>query len=108
MLKAAFIFLAPGADASKHRAEVVTEAVHLITVGVADYAAAAKVARELLEEGVGAFELCGGFGHLGTAAMAKAIEGKAALGVVRFDCHPGLGGKSGDALFGEVGASDAL
>jgi hypothetical protein len=27
------------------------------------------------------------------------VEGKAAVGVVRFDGHPGLGGKSGDAIF---------
>lgn len=44
-------------------------------------------------------ELCGGFGAAGTARIAKAVEGKAAVGAVRFDIHPGLGNRSGDTLF---------
>jgi len=41
-----------------------------------------------------AIELCGGFGNSGTARIAAAVEGKADVRAVRFDCHPGLGGKS--------------
>jgi hypothetical protein len=69
-------------------------------VAARDYAQAEKVARDLVAEGIVAIELCGGFGHEGTARIVKAVQGKAAVGVVRFDCHPGLEGKSGDALFG--------
>jgi hypothetical protein len=98
-LKAAFIFLAPQADAAKHRATVRTPQVDLTVVGVADYAEAERVAKSLVDEGMGAIELCGGFGVVGTARIARAVEGKAAVGVVRFDAHPGLGGKSGDAIF---------
>lgn len=99
-LKAAFIFVAPQADPSAHRAQVVTPAVELTVVGVPDYAQAEGVARSLVEEGIVAIELCGGFGHEGVARVARAVQGKAAVGAVRFDCHPGLDGKSGDVVFG--------
>ncbi len=99
-LKAAFIFLAPETDPATHRAQVATPAVELTVVGVQNYAQAAEVARSLVDEGIVAIELCGGFGHVGTARIVEAVAGRAAVGVVRFDCHPGLDGKSGDALFG--------
>ena len=99
-LKAGFIFVAPQADPTVHRANLVTPNVELTVVGVPDYAQAERVARTLVEEGIVAVELCGGFGHEGVARIAKAVEGKAAVGAVRFDCHPGLDGKSGDAIFG--------
>ena len=99
MLKAAFIFIAPEADSQKHRAVVETPAVLLTVVGVGDYAAAETAAIELVEQGNVAIELCGGFGVEGTARVSKAVAGRAAVGVVRFDSHPGLGNKSGDELF---------
>ncbi len=99
-LKAAFIFLAPDASPAAHRAVVPTQAVELTVVGVANYATAEWVARSLVEEGISAIELCGGFGIAGTACVAKAVAGKASVGVVRFDGHPGLGGQSGDSMFG--------
>lgn len=99
MLKAAFVFLAPMADPKIHRTIIQTEAVHLITVGVDSYASAVAEVARLMEEEVGAIELCGGFGHVGTALIADVVGTKAALGVVKFDSHPGLGGKSGDEIF---------
>jgi hypothetical protein len=99
-LKAAFIFLSPGADPSAHRAHLATTDVELTVVGVENYAQAERVARGLVEEGIVAIELCGGFGNEGTARVARLVRGKAAVGAVRFDCHPGLEGKSGDLLFG--------
>ncbi len=98
-LKAAFIFLADGADPTVHRAVVTTPSVELIVVGVRNYSEAEVAAKRLIEEGIVAIELCGGFGHDGAARIAKATRGKAAVGVVRFDSHPGLGGKSGDEIF---------
>jgi hypothetical protein len=98
-LQAAFIFLAPGADAAKHRAVVHTQQVDLTVVGVANYAEAERAAKSMVEQGIAAIELCGGFGVAGAARIARVVEGKAAVGVVRFDGHPGLGGKSGDAIF---------
>ena len=98
-LKAAFLFVAPGADPGQHRSVIHTPNVELITVGVDDYATALQVVTELTEQGVTAIELCGGFGIEGTAAVNKAAGGKAVVGVVRFDAHPGLGFKSGDEIF---------
>jgi hypothetical protein len=100
-LKAAFIFLAPEADAVKHHATVQTPQVDLTVVGVANYAEAESAAKSLVGKGVAAIELCGGFGVTGAARIARAVEGRAAVGVVRFDGHPGLGGKSGDAIFAD-------
>ena len=99
-LKAAFVFVAPGVDPNVHRQTVVTPQVELTAVAVNDYAQAVAVCQELVEQGIAAIELCGGFGHAGTAAIAAAVGDRAAVGVVRFDNHPGLGFKSGDALFG--------
>jgi hypothetical protein len=98
-LKAAFIFVAPDVDPAVHRAQVTTPAVELTVVAAQNYAQAEQ-AQNLVAAGIVAIELCGGFGNEGAARIAKAVQGKAAVGVVRFDCHPGLGGKSGDELFG--------
>ena len=98
-LKAAFIFLAPGARPDAHRSVVSTPEVELTVVGVPDYAQAEAVARALAQGGVAAIELCGGFGTAGTARIARAAGERVAVGVVRFDSHPGLGGKSGDLVF---------
>jgi hypothetical protein len=98
-LKAAFIFLAPGVDPQKDRSTVNTPQVELTAVAVKTYAEAQQVAEKLVAEGVVAIELCGGFGNKGTAMISEAVAGKAAVGVVRFDIHPGLGNKSGDQLF---------
>lgn len=99
VLKAAFLFVSPGADYRTHKTTIDTPGVILTVVGVSDYAMAEKATKELVAEGNVAIELCGGFGDLGTAAVKRACQGKAAVGVVRFDIHPGLGCKSGDDLF---------
>lgn len=98
-LKAAFLFVAPEADPVKHRAVLITPVVELTTVGVKNYAEAMRVASELVQNGVGAIELCGGFGIDGVSLVKNAVAGKAVVGVVRFDHHPGLGCKSGDDVF---------
>jgi hypothetical protein len=103
VLKAAFIFVAPDADPMKHRSVVTTPEVILTTVGVADYQMAEETAKTLADEGASAIELCGGFGIEGTAAVKKAVAGKAVVGVVRFDPHPGLEFRSGDDLFSHAG-----
>ena len=98
-LKAAFLFVAPGADPAQHRSIIRTPSVELTTVGVSNYSSALQVVADLTEQGVTAIELCGGFGIDGTAAVNKAAAGKAVVGVVRFDSHPGLGFKGGDEIF---------
>ncbi len=99
MLKAAFVFVAPQADSRQHRAVIETAAVELTVVGVKDYQAAVQAVKELVDQGIGAIELCGGFGIEGAAKVKQAVAGKAVVGVVRFDNHPGLDGQSGDTLF---------
>jgi hypothetical protein len=99
-LKAAFVFLAPQVDPKVHRTTVATPAVELTVVATNHYEEAVAVCKGLVEEGIAAIELCGGFGHVGAARIAEAVGDKAAVGVVRFDNHPGLEFKSGDALFG--------
>lgn len=98
-LRAAFIFVAPEANSKIHRSTIDTPVVELISVGVQDYAAAEILAKELVSEGVAAIELCGGFGSEGVARISKAVGDKAAVGVVRFENHPGLEFKSGDSIF---------
>ena len=44
--------------------------------------------------------LCAGFGNEGIARIQRAVGPDVAVGAVKFDFHPGLGFKSGDALFG--------
>ncbi|WP_427112874.1 DUF6506 family protein [Megasphaera sueciensis] len=98
-LQAAFIFLGNGNDPEKQKATVHCPHMDLHVIGVDSYEAAANVASKLAEQGVGAIELCGGFGIEGTALVKKAVTGKAVIGVVRFDGHPGLKNKSGDEIF---------
>ena len=99
-VNAAFIFIAPEADARTHRTVVDTPAVSLTVVGVKDYEEAETVLSvELADQGVKALELCAGFGNEGLARISKAVKGKAAVGAVRFDFHPGFDFKSGDELF---------
>lgn len=98
-LKAAFIFIAPDGDPEAHRSWVKTPMIDLLAVAVKSYEEAGKLAKELVDEGIQAIELCGGFGNKGTAMVTEAVEGKIPVGVVRFDIHPGLGGKSGDDIF---------
>mgnify|MGYP000539581548 CR=1 FL=1 len=98
VLKAAFIFVAPNANPKEHRSWVRTEAVELLAVAVSDYAQAESLARELVEnENISAIELCGGFGAVGTAQIAAAVD--VPVGVVRFDIHPGFNNASGDKIF---------
>lgn len=100
VLKAAFLFVAPGADPDIHCHWVKTPKVHLAVVGAGDYARAAGAAKKLVaEEGVAAIELCAGFGNKGVAMICDAVGEKIPVGVVRFDTHPGLGNVSGDAVF---------
>lgn len=99
-LNAAFIFLSPSAEPARDRQTVPTGEVDLHVIGVRDYAQAEQAARDLVAGfGVGAIELCGGFGNEGAARVQRAVGPAVPVGVVRFDHHPGLGNVSGDAVF---------
>jgi hypothetical protein len=92
-------FLAPDADLRKDRQTVVTPKGELTAVAAGNYKEAEAVDLKLVEKGIEAIEPCGGFGNKGTARIVDAVAGKAAVGVVPFDGHPGLGGKSGGEMF---------
>ncbi|MDR1486612.1 MAG: DUF6506 family protein [Deltaproteobacteria bacterium] len=99
-LKAAFVFLAPNSNPQTHQAWVKTPEVEVLSIAVSNYADAEKLVEKLIaDENIKAIELCGGFGHEGVSRIKKQAAGRAAVGVVRFDLHPGLGNKSGDDLF---------
>lgn len=98
-VKAAFLFIGPDIDTKQARTRVDTPVIKLQVIGVRSYNEAVQAARELAAEGVQAIELCGGFGSEGVGKIAEAVKGKASVGVVRFDQHPGLGFKSGDDVF---------
>ena len=98
-VNAAFIFVAPETDKEIHRSVIETPALILNVVGVKNYTEGVEVAKEMADVGVKAIELCAGFGNEGTAMVAKAVRGKASVGSVKFDHHPGFDFKSGDELF---------
>ncbi|WP_302613829.1 DUF6506 family protein [uncultured Bacteroides sp.] len=97
--KAAFIYIAPENDYKMHKAFIDSPVVNLTVVGVKDYEEAEYVAKELVKEGITAIELCAGFGLNGVARVSKAVEGRALVGVVRFDLHPAFNHQSGDSIF---------
>ena len=97
--KVVFMFWTPDADPVKHRTTLVLDSIELIVVGVKDYDQAVEVSQALVKEGASAIELCGGFGNIGIARVAEAVKG-VPVGVVKFDIHPLLQGKSGDQILG--------
>lgn len=99
-IKAVFMFIAPKANPDTNRNCVTTPEVEVLTVAVSSYAEACETAKSLVDAGYTAIELCGGFGIEGVAAISRAVGGRVPVGVVRFDHHPGLDHKSGDAVFG--------
>lgn len=98
-VKAAFLFVAPETDYKIHKSVIETPALTLEVVGVKNYAEGVQVAKELVDGGVKALELCAGFGNEGIALISKAVAGKASVGAVKFDHHPGFDFRSGDELF---------
>ena len=96
--QAAFIFLVGDADENT-RTVVSTPSINLNVVGYKNYAEAEAAAKALAAQGVTAIELCAGFGNEGIARIQRAVGPDVAVGAVKFDFHPGLGFKSGDALF---------
>ena len=93
--KLAFMFLKSEDDPTKPRNTLALKPTEFIAVGVRDYDHAVEVSKELVKEGVIAIELCAGFGNIGVGKVAAAVKG-VPVGMVRFDMHPLLQGKTGD------------
>ena len=92
--------MAPGCDPAKDVARIEGDSINMNVVGMANYAQAEEIAKEMAAKGCSAIELCAGFGNEGIARIQRAVGPDVAVGAVKFDFHPGLGFKSGDALFG--------
>ncbi|WP_439579600.1 DUF6506 family protein [Elioraea sp.] len=80
----ATIILWDEADPGTDRLVRETKHERLTIVFAPSFESAASVAAELAEQGTGLIELCGGFGINGSAAVLKAVDGRAAVGSVSF------------------------
>ncbi|HBF5711871.1 TPA: DUF6506 family protein [Clostridioides difficile] len=98
-VNAAFIFIAPEVDYKTANSIIETPTVNLTVIGVSNYSEAEIIVQNLIDRGITAIELCAGFGNEGIARIAKVAKGKASVGAVKFDYHPGFNFKSGDTLF---------
>jgi hypothetical protein len=68
---------------------------------VPDESAAAKVALELIDEGVQLIELCGGFGLLEAARVVEAVVGRVSVGHITFALESVAGATAYKAGFEE-------
>ncbi len=89
-----FIFASDTADCTV-RQSIETEGVIVTMIGVRNYQEACQVAREFVDQGAIAVELCSAFGPKGIAMVVDAIEDKVPVGAIRFDKHPAIGKEGG-------------
>ncbi len=80
----ASMILMEGTDPARDRIVRESSAERLTIVFVPTPEAAAAAAIELIDEDVELIELCGGFGPELTAPVIRAVNGRAAIGVVMF------------------------
>lgn len=95
----AFIYVGPECSADRDRALIEGEAINMNVIGCGNYSEAEAVAKEMVDKGCTAIELCAGFGNDGIARIKKAVGDGIAVGAVKFDFHPAFDFKSGDELF---------
>jgi hypothetical protein len=93
-----FIFVNDTADANE-KTKIETESVIIVTVGAKNFKEAGRLAKEFVDDGAVAIELCSAFGPKGVAVVIDAIDDRVPVGVIRFDKHPGVGPDSGDKKF---------
>ena len=83
----AFLYVAPNCDPKTQRAVIEGTDIDMNVIGCSTYAEAEIAAKELVEKGCTAIELCAGFGNEGIARIKRAVG------------HPAFEFKSGDDLF---------
>lgn len=96
----AFLYVAPGCDPAKDVARIEGDSINMNVVGMANYAQAEEIAKQMVAKGCTAIELCAGFGNEGIARIKRAVGPNIAVGAVKFDFHPAFGFKTGDEMFG--------
>lgn len=82
MKKFAYLLTGKVYDTQTHRAVFETKNLISYIYTVHDFEDALSRIPQLLEDGVGAVELCGGFGRENAIKFAKATEGKIAVSYV--------------------------
>lgn len=95
-----FIYVAPDCDPQQQRAMIPGTSIDMTVIGCSTYGQAETAAKELVEKGCTAIELCAGFGNEGISRIKRAVGDGIAVGSVKFDFHPAFGFKSGDDIFG--------
>jgi hypothetical protein len=92
-INAVFMYLDPGADPAKHRAVSNSPGVKVTVVGVPNLEIGAKVAKQMVKDGVHLIELCAGFGYAGSTAIQSAVGKDFPVGMISFqaDDGPALG-----------------
>lgn len=95
----AFIYVAPNCNPKEQRGVVEGQDIDMNVIGCSNYEEAEAAAKEMVEKGCTAIELCAGFGNEGVARIQRAVGPNIAVGAVRFDFHPAFDFKKGDELF---------
>lgn len=80
----AYLYEHPGADPTTDRSTLSRDGVESVMVPVPSPEAAVDVARQLVAEGVGLIELCGGFSTAAAAQVADAVGDRVPVGHVTF------------------------
>ena len=96
----AFIYVAPNFNPDEQRAVIPGQDIDMNVIGCSTYDQAEIAAKEMVEKGCTAIELCAGFGNEGIARIKRAVGDGIAVGAVKFDFHPAFEFKSGDEIFG--------
>lgn len=84
MINWAFIFEAPGTDPGGDRFVIEREGVRSTVVAVPEQAAVVQVAVDLVGDGAGFIELCGGFEPVWAGRVAEATGGTVPVGCVGY------------------------
>ena len=95
----AFIYVAPNCDPAQQRGLIEGSDIDMNVIGCSNYDQAEIAAKEMVEKGCTAIELCAGFGNEGIARIKRAVGPGIAVGAVKFDFHPAFEFQSGDDIF---------
>ncbi|MEO3928984.1 DUF6506 family protein [Micromonosporaceae bacterium B7E4] len=96
----AYLYGQRGADPVADRVVVDRAGQRTSLVPVPDESLAASIAVELVEEGVGLIELCGGFSVPAVARVIEAVDGRVPVGHVTFGAESVAGAAAYSAQFG--------
>jgi hypothetical protein len=79
-----YIFRCKDIDPLNNRAEIKTDTMLFISIGVKHLEDAARVAKEEVEKGAQLIELCGAFGVSGTQKVIEGIDNQVPVGNVQY------------------------